>query len=481
MFRIQWAVVSLVAAGIALAASKQVHAVALLQNPNWETVISDFGYSDYLGDLTPNFQGREYLSGEWAAAVGHSGQGPTWLEPNFIYPDWTTNSDFSVVNPMDVVGYNDQNLPVAQSTIANSLLKIDQRLEMIDTLIGMDMGLSPKSAATGSSIRSDRYVLHQTYTITNVGEEDLSNVKFYQMLHALNGQASWHDNRLYAGGANSAYRYDTVQRGVDPWQSGDNAFEDLIGFHSSRAPTAFDNGHYGIEGPDNHGVGKPGTGIHLNIESGLLTDVDHFAPSTLWVAGAQQYSLGTLPSGGSTSVDLFLTIVTGAPIQDTGHQIRDLEGGPDHPGGGRIEFENVTQAGTVFAEYEALTAEEQADFFANEQLPSLPVPLPSGRLQLWEIEFDGQFDGSATLTFAYDPSLLPPGADENSLAIFHWTDGNWNLLSTTIDSLNHTATVHVESLSPFVVTIVPEPASLGLLACGVLAGAALVRCKKRRS
>ena len=67
-----------------------------IANPNWNITLTDFGYSDFLLDNTPGFQGREYLSGEWGAAVGYQISGgatvtPQWLEPHFVYPDWTTN------------------------------------------------------------------------------------------------------------------------------------------------------------------------------------------------------------------------------------------------------------------------------------------------------------------------------------------------------------------------------------------------------
>ena len=73
-------------------------------NPNWNITLTDFGYSDFLLDNTPGFEGREYLSGEWGAAVSYSVGGlavaPTWLEPKFLFPDWPTNSTFSVVSPI---------------------------------------------------------------------------------------------------------------------------------------------------------------------------------------------------------------------------------------------------------------------------------------------------------------------------------------------------------------------------------------------
>lgn len=63
----------------------------MLANPHWNITLTDFGYSDFLLDNTPGFEGREYLSGEWGAAVGYrlaSGSlvTPQWLEPNFAYP-----------------------------------------------------------------------------------------------------------------------------------------------------------------------------------------------------------------------------------------------------------------------------------------------------------------------------------------------------------------------------------------------------------
>jgi hypothetical protein len=57
-----------------------------LANPHWNITLTDFGYSDFLLDNTPGFEGREYLSGEWGAAVGYQvAGGPNvnaqWLEP----------------------------------------------------------------------------------------------------------------------------------------------------------------------------------------------------------------------------------------------------------------------------------------------------------------------------------------------------------------------------------------------------------------
>ena len=45
--------------------------VLTMANPHWNITLTDAGYSDFLLDNTPGFEGREYLSGEWGAAVGY--------------------------------------------------------------------------------------------------------------------------------------------------------------------------------------------------------------------------------------------------------------------------------------------------------------------------------------------------------------------------------------------------------------------------
>jgi len=49
-----------------------------IANPHWVILLTDWGYADLALDQTPGFVGREYLSGEWAAAVLYTGgQNPT--------------------------------------------------------------------------------------------------------------------------------------------------------------------------------------------------------------------------------------------------------------------------------------------------------------------------------------------------------------------------------------------------------------------
>ncbi|MGZ5002451.1 MAG: hypothetical protein ACXWBM_04590, partial [Chthoniobacterales bacterium] len=46
-----------------------------LANPNLNITLTSFGYADLLFDNTPGFEGREYLSGEWGAAISYDVSG----------------------------------------------------------------------------------------------------------------------------------------------------------------------------------------------------------------------------------------------------------------------------------------------------------------------------------------------------------------------------------------------------------------------
>ena len=117
-----------------------------------------------------------------------------------------------------------------------------------------------------------------------------------------------YDDRTYAGSAMPGLRYG-ITLGGDAQSSGGQF--DYIVLHSDRAPAAVELGHFGIEGVDDHGVGKPGVGTHLSIENITLNGVDAFAPAVRWVAGAQRWDLGTLAPDQSVSLHTTLAILTG--------------------------------------------------------------------------------------------------------------------------------------------------------------------------
>jgi hypothetical protein len=429
-----------------------------IANPHWNITLTDFGYSDFLLDNTPGFEGREYLSGEWGAAVGYEvsgGPGVTaqWLQPQFLYPDWPTNSAFTVTTALTQTGLNADNLPIAESVIANTHLQITQRFEMLDTITGTPMGTSPASAGgSGSFHHSNRYVMKHTYTVKNISGAAISNVRLFQLLHGMNSQRGAYDNRSYPG-THTNFQYDTTLAGVDAWATGAGAgLEDFISFHAATAPAAHEIGYYGIEGNglDNHSMGKPSVGTHLSIEANALNGVDAFAPPTRWVAGAQRWTLGNLAVNQSVSFDVLLSILTGTRVTAGTGSTGSCDGGSTVPGGIDYEFESVETEGSCFSDFSRADQDELAVRVAQGVFGEINFATPSQPAQIWNVEFSGHYTGSVTLNFGYDPSLLPAGFNEEELAIYHATGGGWEKLpGAVVNPLTHSIAVSTTELGAF--------------------------------
>lgn len=287
-----------------------------VSNTDWEIILTDHGYSDLLLDKRPGYEGREYLSGEWAGAVGYtradmSVVSPTWLEPDFIFPDWTTNSNFAVAVAINDTGVNNADgFDIYGSVIQNPDLTISMTYEMLDTVTGTPTGLSPASlGGGGASQNSNRYVLKQTYSITNSGDQDLVDLNLFQFLHSLEATTALFDDRFYAG-ALSAYQFDITQQGTSFF--GGATHDDTVAFHSSVTPTAYEVGRYGVDGVDGHDIGKPTSGVHLSVEADALSGVDSFAPTNpdKWVSGAQRFNIGSLAQTETKIFDVLVSIDT---------------------------------------------------------------------------------------------------------------------------------------------------------------------------
>lgn len=438
-----------------------------LANPHWNISLSDYGYSDFLLDNTPGFEGREYLSGEWGAAIGYQRAGgvvvpPRFLDPEFWFPDWLTLSTFHVVSPLTQTGLNADNLPIAQSIIANGDLQITLRHEMLDTIVGVPMGVTPASA-TGSSnaIASSRYVLKQTATIRNISGAPLAAVQFFQFVHGLHSQRGVYDDRPYAGTLGQ-FRHDVTLAGVDPYSAGANSssvgLEDFLGFQASVAPSGFEIGYFGIEGNglDDHWQGKPSEGVHLSIEDNwqhapynARLGTDHFAPPTRWVSGAARWDLGSLAPNQSVSLELLLSLRTGTRVPRGSNSGGSCNGGSSVPGGGDCEFDDVSDDGACFGDYSQADDDEVATRIASGEFGAFTFLRPGGRQQLWRLQFTGQFDGLVHLTLGYDPTILPPTLDPAALTLYQSEGTSWQALDTTVDVTRHTLSVSTTSLSTF--------------------------------
>jgi hypothetical protein len=366
-------------------------------NPNWFINLTEFGYADIAADVSGGGSGplyfREYLSGEWGAAIAHAGApAPEWLEPSFVYPDWTTNSTFSVATPFsfrdrDANGpdVNADGLNIYTSAIRNASFAITMTYEFLNTGTGIAQGTQPATVAgPGANVTSNPFVLKQTYQITNVSGAPMQDVRLSQFLHGLHSRLAVFDRTGYGESANcggvscGTYQYDITMRGTarafvdldrpfvdeegQPRRATDatdlfgfvpalddaflrsllgkteaaidSAFrgirvtidpatiagiarsdayvvnDDLVAFHSNDAPLAWEVGRYGVRPNDNHEVGKPGTGVHLSVESGTLNGTSSIGPGDKWVGGAQVFSLGNLNPGGSVTFDVLLSVST---------------------------------------------------------------------------------------------------------------------------------------------------------------------------
>jgi hypothetical protein len=447
----------------------------LLVNPNWNITLTDFGYSDFLLDNTPGFEGREYLSGEWGSAVAYTRSNgnnvsPKWMEPNFMYPDWVTNSNFTVVQGIHLVGTNMDGLPIAESIIANNDLQITLRFEMVDTVTGTPMGVRPASeGGAGLSVNSNRYVMNQTFTVKNISGGQVTNVQLFHLLHGFISQRGQYDSRSYAGKL-PQYQYDMTMSGVDAGAAGTQSssigLEDLIGFHSKIAPSAFEIGHYGIEGNniDDHSVGKPSDGVHLSIEDNWQNapylgrkNRDSFAPANRWISGAQRWELGSIAAGQSVSFDIVLSLLTGTKVVVTGGGTGgggSCNGGSTHTGGVDFEFEDIDQEGTFFGEYSEADDDEMLERENEGEFTTPAFELPNGtRRQRWNLSYSGTHTGSIKLKFAYNPALLPAGYDENQLVIYHFNNGQWEKLVCKVDPTTNTIEATTPSLSPFMLGV----------------------------
>jgi hypothetical protein len=282
-------------------------------SPTWTITIDDYGYSDFLvytaGPFPKDYL-HEMISGEWAAAIGYDGIPLTlpirtmWVEPEFIYPDWTTNSNFLVTTFQGTPGDTDgDGLPEGFSVVANNEVEIRIDNKFIDTVTGVPMGVG-----TGF-VLSDRYVLRVTYTIKNLKATPLTGVRFYPFLHGhpandeRNSVRVTYDTTAYSGTL-ATWRYDvthvSTNTGATDGTPTGCTLTDHIGFSMDVAPADFGLGSY-----RGH-IGRPAAGLHDDVERDVLGNQTSFGPDE--TAGAMRRDLGTLAAGASASVQVLLTV-----------------------------------------------------------------------------------------------------------------------------------------------------------------------------
>lgn len=301
-------------AALLLAAPAPVLAQQDYRNPHWHVLLTDAGYSDFLIYTDGPFpQGalHEFISGEWAAALGYDGlalpapQRTLWLEPQWDYPTWTTNSTFTTLTPQGIPTDTDgDGLPEGSAVIGNGTVQVTITWDMQDTVTGTPMGLG-----SNTSVLSDRYVMLVTYAIKNLKATNLTGVRFYPFLHGhpANDERpqvrAVYDTTAYAG-ALGTFRYDVTQFSTNSGEIDGSptgcTFQDHITFSTEVPPADFGLGHY-----RGH-IDRPATGLHLDVENDTLMNQTSFGPDE--VAGATRIDLGTLAPAATQSVRVLLAV-----------------------------------------------------------------------------------------------------------------------------------------------------------------------------
>ncbi|MCX8118908.1 MAG: hypothetical protein N3G78_13395, partial [Desulfobacterota bacterium] len=195
----------------------------ILSFPLWTIIVNDRGYSDIMLQHFPGQNLHENLSGEWAAAIRYDGISTPggvsmWFTPEFEEPYFfTTNSTFWTIKPIST--WDDPNNLVegndtGYSKISNGVVTVEIRYQRIDTVTGIAVGLQPNEVGTILPIMRNRYVLKVTYKVTNISSALLTNVCFFQFLHA-HPNADYdpnnygvYDPTFCPVGAFQEYRYD---------------------------------------------------------------------------------------------------------------------------------------------------------------------------------------------------------------------------------------------------------------------------------
>jgi hypothetical protein len=83
----------------------------------------------------------------------------------------------------------------------------------------------------------------------------------------------------------------------------------------------------------------------------------------------------------------------------------------------------------------------------------------------FDVSSTAGFSGSATVTVRYDPQQIP--GDENALQLWHQDGSNWENVTISRDTVNHTITGKVTHFSPLLGGLPATQDSGGVVAYGM--------------
>jgi len=175
--------------------------------------------------------------------------------------------------------------------------------------------------------------------------------------------------------------------------------------------------------------------------------------------GAYQISVSVTDTWGADDFVIRSLVVGSDPIEEPvepGTSVSEIipgqGGAADDPGGITATFDEVTTAGNLSGDFSEVAASEIASVLdaVETGASNINFNLATDPVQLWEIDFNGEFVNLVELTFGYDDSALLLGQIEDSLQVHHFVDGQWEVAQKTDQDLTaNTITILTDSLSPF--------------------------------
>ena len=203
-----------------------------------------------------------------------------------------------------------------------------------------------------------------------------------------------------------------------------------------------------------------------NVNIGFSTVVNGFFPNTF--LGLSQTTYNFL--GGSALVDPHAVLDYST---NTIHSLLSAGGGLATPGGIQLDPTMISTDGTLTGNYSTTTAANLAQTIGAAAAGQINFALAGTTVQAWDVQFTGVLQGTNTVVFHYDPTLIG-STPESDLRIEHFVNGAWVVPAGEVaDTVAHTITVQADSFSPFVLSQVPEPASAVLVGIGSLVACAL--------
>ncbi len=179
---------------------------------------------------------------------------------------------------------------------------------------------------------------------------------------------------------------------------------------------------------------------------------------------------------GNRFFDVSIAAANSTTVNSGTNVTQTFGGGATTTGGSSFTFPSITTPGTLLATagpLAVLSQQIQNDF---QTFPG--YALVGAGTAAWTVAFDGQFTGSVTMKFGYDPALLA-GLDPSHLVMIRrdTTTGAMSVLPATLIGGN---TIQVQSpgFSTFVLAV-PEPSTFVLAGFGLVA--VCVRRRHRKS